>query len=132
MKRWTRNTALIAFLHEARRIGRCPRDCDLRAPDRICPSLRTYRRLFGSLGAAQLAAGFKLNGRGRQSGWRKKVCIRGHPRTPNNLDRQGHCCQCAAFWKARRGRGVLRPRVMHPDLAAQITAAKQAYWRQAS
>jgi hypothetical protein len=108
--RWTRHTAIIALRLEAARIGRTPGDKDLRKPGRVCASLKTYRRLFGTLGAAQRAAGLRQRAPGGFKGWRKRFCKRGHRRIPEFLDRQGHCRLCAAFWRHRRGKGPMLPR----------------------
>ena len=130
---WDRDTAIRALQYEAQRLGRTPRDKDLRSPTRTCASLKTYHRIFGSLHAAALAAGLQPRRLGANAGWRKPRCHRGHERTADNVDRQGHCRRCAAFWKRREGMGPMLPRVrpIKPS-AAEVTAAKKAYWRMAS
>lgn len=109
-RRWTRKELIALLRAEAQRIGRTPRDRDLRSPERLCPALRTYALAFGSLGVAQAAAGLVFNNRGNIPGTRKAVCRRGHHRTPENVDAQGHCRACAAFWKVREGRGYMAPK----------------------
>lgn len=126
--KWTQESARIALRMEAVRIGRTPRDCDLRSPDRVCASLKTYHRLFGSLGAAQSAAGLPLNYVGGNTGWRKPTCKRGHPRTPDNLDTQGHCIACSAFWRSRTGRGPIRPRRVSGRVPAPRAIDIKTFW----
>lgn len=127
---WDVETAAAALRFEANRLGRTPRDKDLRSPARTCASLKTYRRLFGSLGAAQLAAGLPLNHIGGRKGWRKRYCKRGHARIPEHLDTQGHCRLCAAHWRSRRGRGAMLPRDPNVILSIQArrTEEKRAWW----
>ena len=137
---WDRETARRALAYEAERLGRTPRDKDLRSPVRTCASLSTYRKIFGSLGAAHLAAGLDADPRIGSTGWRKLKCKRGHDRTPENVDTQGHCRLCAAYWHARQGRGPMMPRGWTPERAAaemarrsrEITDAKRRYWQGAA
>lgn len=134
--RWTRELAILALRREAERIGRTPGQLVLRKPECIAAPEKVYRRLFGSMRNAQIAAGLKPNERGRALGWRKAKCKRGHDRTPNNVGTQGHCRLCAAHWASRQGRGVMLPRrkkvavpKLDPRRVARINAEKAAFWR---
>jgi hypothetical protein len=132
-KFWDRTTALRALWWEAKRLGRTPTQRDLRSPDRTCPSESVYRDMFGGLYNACVAAGLPGRRKGRNTGWRKPKCRRGHDRTRReNIDSQGHCRLCAAHWKSRRGRGPLR---VHPIIlkqrAQRITEQKRQFWRAA-
>ena len=133
MKAWTREAALDALRREAQRIGRTPGAKHLWDRGRVCPTCKVYQRLFGSLKAAQVAAGLPLNDLGGRKGWRKKVCHRGHRRTPDNLSRWGHCLTCARDWRSPRRAtpgfvGHITPKPIDPDKARELTERKKAYW----
>lgn len=105
MKReWTPFRALFLLRMEAVRLGRTPSQQDLRRSRSLAPSESTLRKMFGSLTEAQKRARLVPHPHGAQRGWRKKVCKRGHQRTPENLDRQGHCVVCCKITRNARDR----------------------------
>ena len=129
MRVWTREAAIEALHLEAKRLGRPPGVYDTRQPGHLCPTDRTLIRLFGTWSLAMKAAGMPVRSKGWPTRPRKSVCHRGHPRTPENLDGQGHCKTCRKLWiKGKRKSRRFQPDRLEPEIAEQITALKKAWW----
>ncbi len=114
--RWRHSVALIApreFLRSNlieslrrwhREHGQTPGSLEM-SPKNGLPWHMTYVRVFGSIRAAQIAAGLRpnaLGGAGHRSA--RTHCLRGHPLTPENIYKQGKSRRCRACSRARARR----------------------------
>jgi hypothetical protein len=100
VRRWTREEGLVALRTLAARLGRTPRSREMGGGE--CPSTQFFLKYFGSISAAQRAAGLWPTNKGRKA-----------YRPPG------------ADWRIH-----IVP--IDPEKADAVTRAKRAYWENIS
>lgn len=106
---WTPTKIIAALRADAERKARPPTFNAWQRPAANRPNPATVIRAFGTWRNALREAGLSARGRGRKKGETRKVCLRGHPLTPDNLrfNSRGER-QCRKCYRAAQARWYRR------------------------